>query len=468
MMNQLLSSVSKTNIKNPENVTLTLEGTTIHSLKELREHFNHDEILETFMNDTLLLWLLQHYYEAEAEQLRTIDSGDKNCFRKICRVFRVNYMDHISLTEEERKQLDQKKEIVKKVIADTKAEEKLLEKLPFIATNQEELAGLIDSEEQKIYLCNESFSIPISKPGIEYIGIGDVSIENPFTPEQYRRAGITMTNISLPVTENPETADAARVAAAANGYDSFHESHSALATLFHNQLKTYRIYEHYHLSFDASVMGTFFNSRTECASAKKTALEKAYNEARRYVSPGDSKCITKAAAEHYTRQIHDVFTPEVLENLQKLCEIRRKTPLFQKLQEQIKQSKKTLSSLLEAELHENADFYAMYQFDYFMDQVEIEEHDYRISEGGFLRALETLAGGSIQYTITDIHSAISEMEEDINDHANTFFNTAQSEYQYYCQDIEELIQEIGSDFSEQKENESVSDYLQRLCSEGIR
>ena len=81
MMNQLLSSVSKTNIKNPENVTLTLEDTTIHSLKELREHFNHDEILETFMNDTLLLWLLQHYYEAEAEQLRTIDSGDKNCFR---------------------------------------------------------------------------------------------------------------------------------------------------------------------------------------------------------------------------------------------------------------------------------------------------------------------------------------------------------------------------------------------------
>ena len=147
MMNQLLSSVSKTNIKNPENVTLTLEGTTIHSLKELR--------------------LLQHYYEAEAEQLRTIDSGDKNCFRKICRVFRVNYMDHISLTEEERKQLDQKKEIVKKVIADTKADEKLLEKLPFIATNQEELAGLIDSEEQKIYLCHESFSIPISKPGIE-------------------------------------------------------------------------------------------------------------------------------------------------------------------------------------------------------------------------------------------------------------------------------------------------------------
>ncbi len=468
MMNQLLNTISRAENKSSEKVTLTLQGITIHSLKELREHFNRDEILVAFTNENLLFWLEQHYYETEAEQLRTIDFNEKNCFRKICRVFRVNYMDHISLTEEERKQFKQKKEIVKKVIADTKADEKLLEELPFIATNQEELACLIDSEEPKIYLCNESFSIPISKSGIEYVGIGDVSIENPFTPEQYRKAGITITNISFPVTENPETADAARVAAAANGYDSFHESHSALATLFHNLLKTHRLYEHYHLPFNSSVMGTFYNSHSECNAAKKEALEKAYNKARRYVSPGDSKCIAKAATEYYSKHIHDVFTPEVLGKLQTLCDICQKAPLYQKLQDQIKHCKKDISSLLEAELLENADFYAMYQFEYFMDQVEIEEHDYRISEGGFLRALETLTGGSIQYTITDIHSAISEMEEDINDHANTFFNTAQSEYQCYCQEIEELLQEIGSDFSSRKENESVYDYLQRLCSEAIQ
>lgn len=400
MMNQLLHAVSKTDNKSSEKVTLTLQETTIHSLKELREHFNRDEILTAFTNDTLAVWLEQHYYETEAEQLRSVSSGDHNCFRKICRIFQVNYMDYMSLSEEEKKNQAQKEEIIKKVISDTNADEKLLEELP--------------------------------------------------------------------VTENPETADAARVAAAANGYDSFHESHSALATLFHNLLKTHRLYEHYHLPFNSSVMGTFYNSHSECNAAKKEALEKAYNKARRYVSPGDSKCIAKAATEHYSSHIHDVFTPEILEKLQTLCEIRQKAPLYQKLQDQIKHCKKDISSLLEAELLENADFYAMYQFDYFMDQVEIEEHDYRISEGGFLRALETLAGGSIQYTITDIHSAISEMEEDINDHANTFFNTAQSEYQYYCQEIEELLQEIGNDFSEQKENESVSDYLQRLCSEGIR
>ena len=171
MMNQLLSSVSKANIKNPENVTLTLQGTTIHSMKELREHFNRDEILAAFTDD-------------QAEQLCMIGSGDNNCFRKICRVFGVNHMDYISLSEEEKKQQKQKEETVKKVISDTKADENLLKELALIATDQEELAHLIDADEPKIYLCNESFSIPISKPGIEYIGIGDVSIENPFTPVQ--------------------------------------------------------------------------------------------------------------------------------------------------------------------------------------------------------------------------------------------------------------------------------------------
>ena len=104
MMNQLLSYVSKANIKNPENVTLTLQGTTIHSMKELREHFNRDEILAAFTDDHLLLWLQQHYYETEAEQLCMIGSGDNNCFRKICRVFGVNHMDYISLSEEEKRQ----------------------------------------------------------------------------------------------------------------------------------------------------------------------------------------------------------------------------------------------------------------------------------------------------------------------------------------------------------------------------
>lgn len=469
MMNQLLHDISKTNPECPqEKVVLMLQDTEIHSLRELREHFNRSEILTAFANENLFYWLTQHYYESEASELHAIQTTDKNCFRKLCDLFQVNYMDHITLSEEEKKYQKQKEEMVRQIITDTNASESLLKELPVIAVNQEELADLINAGETKIYLCKESFSIPISKSGIEYIGIGDVQIENPFTLEQYRKAGITITNITLPVTEDLDTLDTARMAATANGYDSFPETHSALATVFHNKLKTHRIYEHYHLPFDSSVMGTFYNSRSECDAAKKSALEKAYHTAGRYITPGDSKCIAKTAAEYYHEQIQDIFTPQILKGLQKLCELNNHSSVYQKLQEILGQNKKKILSLLETELRESADYYNMYQFDYFMDQVEIEEHDYRISEGGFFRALETLAGGSIQYTITDIHSAISEMENDLNDHANTFFNTAQSEYEDYCRDIEELLQEIGSDFSHPKENESLSDYLLRLYSEAVR
>ena len=105
----------------------------------------------------------------------------------------------------------------------------------------------------------------------------------------------------------------------------------------------------------------------------------------------------------------------------------------------------------------------MYQFDYFMDQVEMEEHDNRISDGGLLRALEALTGGSINTrspiftlpsqkwrmisTITQIPSLIP--------HSQNINTTVRKS--------KELIQEIGNDFSKRKEDESVSGYLQRLC-----
>ena len=70
MMNQLLSSVSKANIKNPEKVTLTLQGTTIHSMKELREHFNRDEI-EAMVDNWREEWETQkEAWEAKTEQLK--------------------------------------------------------------------------------------------------------------------------------------------------------------------------------------------------------------------------------------------------------------------------------------------------------------------------------------------------------------------------------------------------------------
>ena len=103
--------------------------------------------------------------------------------------------------------------------------------------------------------------------------------------------------------------------------------------------------------------------------------------------------------------------------LQKLYELHRKSDCFRTFKDKITHSSKNLLELFQTELSDNTDYYAMYRFQYFLDQVEIEEHDYRVMEGGFWRSLETLISGSIQYTISDIHTPISEMEGDLNEHA---------------------------------------------------
>lgn len=103
MINQLLNPVlTQSTATTEEKVILTLEGTTIHSLNELREHFNRNEILSFYSDGRLLTWLCQHYYETQADRLRALDPADKNCFRKLCVIFDVNYPDHIEMSAEDR------------------------------------------------------------------------------------------------------------------------------------------------------------------------------------------------------------------------------------------------------------------------------------------------------------------------------------------------------------------------------
>ena len=55
MINQLLNPVlTQSTATMEEKVILTLEGTTIHSLNELREHFNRNEILSFYSDGRLL------------------------------------------------------------------------------------------------------------------------------------------------------------------------------------------------------------------------------------------------------------------------------------------------------------------------------------------------------------------------------------------------------------------------------
>ena len=60
-------------------------------------------------------------------------------------------------------------------------------------------------------------------------------------------------------------------------------------------------------------------------------------------------------------------------------------------------------------------------------------------------------------------NTICEMEHDLNNHANTFFTTAYSEYTHYISEIEHLLDGIGHGFPPLQDGERANDYIHRIC-----
>lgn len=440
-----------------EKVRFVINNNTIHSLKELRENFEAEAILNAHIDGTLATWLEQHYYEKEFEAVSNISTvGEPKCLQKLCAALGVDYADAKNMSAEEKQQWEERREIVSGLSSDPQ----ILSELYLVALNQEELAKLLDQEVHKIYLCQECFSIPIRIPNVEYIKLGNATLEHPYTKEQYEKAGIQVSGFTLPDSVDEDSASLAREATAANGYDDFQEHHTPLATLFHNQLKTHRLSNTHYIPFNDTVGGKFFHSKQECEEAKNNCIRKAYNEAEKYVTTGSSKSLSKEAANYYGDIIEKTFSA-IKDKLEALSNINAADDAYNTLIQLVKYARKNLLREFEEELNDNRDYYAMYDFNYFKNQVEIEEHDYRMAEDFFTKALETLFTDSIQYTVTDVHSAISEIQDDLHNHANTFFGTVHHSYQEYVAEMESLLDQIGKDLPKASQDETIDDYINR-------
>lgn len=439
-------------------VELVLNGQTIHSLKELRENFDAEELMDYHRNGDLLLWLNQHYYETEANAIEEIDSDQPGYIHKLCAIFDVEYLSSKHMTSEEQALWEEKKQIVSKYTSDPS----ILSELWLVAMNQEELAALLDQGEKKIYLCNESFSIPIKVAGVDYICIGNVTIDNPYTKEQYEKAGITVTGITLPLEENQATAELAKKAAEANGYDYFGDTHSPLTTEYHDQLKYAGLFHIHHVSYNNSLETKYFKSKSECKNARDTCIKNAYSEAESYTTPDNSNSFAKKAALFYSDKILAVFQT-ARPKLEALSTLTGTKETYAKLLVKVNHCYDHLLAEFEKELIDNKDYYDMYDLDYFINQVDIEEHDYRIGDDFLTRTLEGLFTDSVEYTINDLHLALNEIESDLNNHANTFYRAAFNIYKCYITDIEELLEQIGKNLPDKMEEEDFDAYMDRCC-----
>lgn len=178
------------------------EGTEVRTLDELREHFDLQAILEYYKNGKLLTWLEDRYLEGEAEAIQALDESAPDFQRRLCEIFQVEYTgDDVDLEAIERRQ-----ERLKRLRSITDDAE-YIQNIDRVAFDQEELADLLDEGEEKIYLCEEHFTVPASRKGVSYVGINNpaVHISGKVT-EDVAELGIEFIEVNcdnLPVISEP-------------------------------------------------------------------------------------------------------------------------------------------------------------------------------------------------------------------------------------------------------------------------
>lgn len=439
-------------------IILKMGKQTIHSIKELQENFDPEILLQHHITGDLELWLEQHFYEKEAEEVSKIKIDEPGCLSQLCSTLGIVYEK--TLSDEEQNALNLKKEKVKQLTDN----EEIISHPELAAFHQGELVELLKKGFKKIYLCKEEFSLPIKMPNIEYIGIGNATIRNPYTKEQYDKVNIKITGLQLADKVDAVTDSIAKESATANGYDDFQEQHTQLASLFHKELHIARKPVIYRLPLDLWKATREYSSKYDCKKAIESIIQKAYDKAGNYLTVGKSCSISKEMATFYSEHIHKTFNPH-MERIQQISAISKTQFAYDELKSLIQGSYKSLLNVFEQELLDSSDYYSLYKKQYFIDLVDINEYDARTCDTGLWGGLEKLLTDKIKYRMSpEISTSVQEMQKDLNDHCTTFFNAAHEEYCDYIIKIEKALDEIGFRIPETTgELSSIDDYLTKGC-----
>lgn len=148
------------------------DGVEVRSIEELRENFSLEQVLSYLSNGKLETWLRDRYQNDIADAVSELNQEDAELGKKICNIFDVEYVEEDEVDIELLKERQRKTELLQNYTD----EEKFFEVVDKIAFEQDDVYDLLDEGEDVIYLCGDSFSIPLSEKGISYIGVNNPTV----------------------------------------------------------------------------------------------------------------------------------------------------------------------------------------------------------------------------------------------------------------------------------------------------
>lgn len=187
------------------------DGARVRSIEELREYFDLATVLKYHANGKLEEWLLGHYYDEEAEKIKSLDVSQEGFKQQLCEILKVPYLastrkndsvdismfsDNISAISYSKIDYDEivsrneRLEKLKKYTAD----DEILGAIDSVVFTQEELIEFLDKGKKTIYLCGESFVIPNSADNAKLIGVNFPKIS---VTDGFKKNAIVFENLNL-------------------------------------------------------------------------------------------------------------------------------------------------------------------------------------------------------------------------------------------------------------------------------
>ena len=165
-----------------------------NNIEELRDNFDYGKIVGYLNDGRLVRWLANRGYEKEATELSELSVNDNDFKEKICAIMQVDE----SLVFGEDNVMDE--ELLNRLekVRQYTADKTILDNIDKVATNQKELLELVDNNESEIYLCANSFVIPLVVENVTYIGIGNpIAVIKSSEMVDFSESNIIFKNISF-------------------------------------------------------------------------------------------------------------------------------------------------------------------------------------------------------------------------------------------------------------------------------
>lgn|GEM_PF-3851377 len=143
-------------------------GVEIRSIDDLKDNFSIEDILNYYLDGRLSIWLRDRYKEDIADIIDSLDQNDEELVHKICDLFEVEHVDvkiDINELKEEKERLEKLKQYTE--------DSDILSHIREVVFDDDELFDKLNEGLKTVYLCGDSFNIPLYQEGVTYIGVNN-------------------------------------------------------------------------------------------------------------------------------------------------------------------------------------------------------------------------------------------------------------------------------------------------------